>query len=193
MSSQLRLSAASADIAQHRDLIADLLLDFSPAQHAAWPDKGEALAEVDESLHRDKKRISILAFLDEVVAGWVAGFQTYDHAFELHPLVVKRDCQRIGVGRALLRGFEARAAEMGALTVYLGSDDHVSATSLGGKDLFPGVLRNAQAIRNLNGHAYEFYERCGYEVVGVLPDVNGLGEPDIWMAKPIGRSIEDQS
>ena len=33
------------------------------------------------------------------------------------------------------------------------------------------------------GHALTFYRRHGYRIVGVLPDVNGPGRPDILMAK----------
>jgi aminoglycoside 6'-N-acetyltransferase I len=33
------------------------------------------------------------------------------------------------------------------------------------------------------GHALTFYRRHGYGIVGVLPDVNGAGRPDILMAK----------
>jgi len=39
---------------------------------------------------------------------------------------------------------------------------------------------NAPAAR---GHALTFYRRHGYRIVGVLPDVNGPGRPDILMAK----------
>ena len=33
------------------------------------------------------------------------------------------------------------------------------------------------------GHALTFYRRHGYEIVGLLPDVNGAGRPDIMLAK----------
>lgn len=39
------------------------------------------------------------------------------------------------------------------------------------------------SIRNLGGHPYEFYQRCGFTIVGVLPDASGPGKPDIFMAK----------
>ena len=182
----LSMSKEREEIRKHKDAIANLLLDFSRAQHVAWASEAEALAEVEESLRNDKKRISIVGLVEGTVVGWVAGFQTYSHAFEVHPIVVKPDCQRKGIGRALLTEFERNAASMGALTVYLGTDDHVCATSIGGQDLFPGVLNKAAAIRNRSGHPFEFYLHCGYEIVGILPDVNGKGQPDIWMAKPVG-------
>jgi aminoglycoside 6'-N-acetyltransferase I len=70
--------------------------------------------------------------------------------------------------------------------MYLGTDDVTGLTSLGGKDLFPGVLGNLAQLRNLEDHPYGFYLREGYEVVGVVPDANGFGRPDIMMAKRIG-------
>lgn len=165
-----------------------MLLDFRPSHHCAWPTRQEAVEEVEESLQKDKKRISIVAALDQQAAGWIAGFETYSHAFEVHPLVVRYDRQKMGIGPKLLKAFEMKAADTGALTVYLGSDDHISATTLGGVDLFPNVLSHLQDLRNVKGHPYEFYQRCGYEIIGVLPDVNGKGQPDIWMAKSIASS-----
>lgn len=181
------VSTSREDVARHRDGIAGLLLDFTPSQHSAWPSREAALAAVDESLQEDKRRISAVAVADGAAVGWIAGFETYSRGFELHPIVVKHDCQRKGVGRSLLEAFEAAARRLGALTVYLGADDHVCSTSLGGVDLFPGVLAHAQEIRNLSQHPYEFYQRCGYEIVGVLPDVNGKGQPDIWLANSVAE------
>ena len=179
------ISEKREDVVAHRDQIAELLLDFAPAQHVAWKTRPEALADIDESLTDDKPRISLVALSDRNVVGWVAGFQTYSHAYEIHPIVVRADMQRRGVGSRLLEAFEAAAARCGATTVYLGSDDVKCATTLGGCDLFPGVLEKTQSIANLKGHPYEFYVRCGYEIVGVLPDVNGIGKPDIWLAKSL--------
>ena len=184
------ISSSREEIGSHRDEIVELLLDCSPNRHIAWPSRAAASAEVDQSLQPDKRRISIIALLEGQVVGWVAGAEAYSHAFELHPIVVRYDCQRRGIGRALLQAFEDSARKMNALTVYLGADDHIRATSLGGKHLFPNVLEHVRSIRNIKDHPYEFYVRCGYEIIGVLPDANGVGQPDIWLAKSL---IENSS
>ena len=188
----VRLSMNRADVLTHRESLAAMLCDFWPATEHAWPSRDEALDEVDQALGADRDRIAVVALArDDRPIGWIAGFRTYAAAFELHPLVVHRDWQGRGIGRALVEAFERSAAGMGALTVYLGSDDTVARTNLGNRPLFPGVLAKAAAMRETNSHPVGFYMRCGYEVVGLLPDVNGRGKPDIWLAKPIGRGAGD--
>jgi aminoglycoside 6'-N-acetyltransferase I len=181
----LHLSDSREVVRNCADQIAALLLDFSPENHVAWPTREAALREVAESLETDRRRLSIVAVIGDEVVGWVAGLEVYSHAIELHPLVVKATHQKKGIGRALLKAFEQKAAAMGALTVYLGCDDERYATSLAVSELFPGVLDHAKNLRNLSHHASEFYIRCGYEVVGVIPNANGPGKPDIWLAKPV--------
>jgi aminoglycoside 6'-N-acetyltransferase I len=48
-------------------------------------------------------------------------------------------------------------------------------------------LAPLQTIGNLRRHPYEFYQKLGYVIVGVIPDTNGFGKPDIFMAKRVGR------
>jgi aminoglycoside 6'-N-acetyltransferase I len=181
----MEILASRESVRRYRAEIAEMLLDFRPYEFCAWPSEKAALDEVDISLRDDKKRISVVAVVDGRAAGWVAGFQTYSHAFELHPMVVRFEMQRRGIGRRLLEVFEEKARDMGALTVYLGSDDHICATSLGGRPLFPDVLSHLSELENLKGHPYEFYLKCGYEIIGILPDANGEGQPDIWLAKSL--------
>jgi aminoglycoside 6'-N-acetyltransferase I len=49
------------------------------------------------------------------------------------------------------------------------------------------VAGQIAAIRNLKRHPYEFYHKQGYAIVGVIPDANGLGKPDIMMAKRVAQ------
>ena len=92
-----------------------------------------------------------------------------------------------GIGRALVADLEERVKERGGLTITLGSDDVNYQTSLAGIDLFPNVWEHVAHIRNWKRHPYEFYRKQGYVIVGVMPDANGLGKPDILMAKSIVR------
>ena len=143
------------------------------------------MAEVKESLQPG--RISRIA-VDERgdVLGWIGGIETYDgNAWELHPLIVRRDRQRQGLGRRLVADFEKQVAQRGGHTVWLGTDDENCRTTLGGVDLYPGVLDKLRKIENHGSHPFEFFLKVGYQVVGVVPDANGFGKPDILMAKRI--------
>lgn len=94
------------------------------------------------------------------------------------------DCQRRGIGSALMAALEARARSEGVLTLFLGSDDDYGGTNLFGRALWPGVASHITGVETTaRGHAMSFYLRHGYEIVGLLPDVNGAGRPDIMLAK----------
>jgi aminoglycoside 6'-N-acetyltransferase I len=151
----------------------------------AWPDLDAARQEVQSSFGQD--RMSRIA-VDETgtVLGWIGGIRQYDgHVWELHPLVVKVDCQGQGIGSALVRDLERQVKDRGAITLWLGTDDENNMTSLSGRDLFPNVLEHLAGIRNLRGHPFEFYQKLGFSIVGVLPDANGWGKPDVYMAKRV--------
>ena len=122
---------------------------------------------------------------DGRVLGWVGGRHAYARVWELHPLVVVPSAQGRGIGRALVADLEARVRERGALTLMLGSDDEDDMTTLGGVDLYPNVWTHIATIRNLRGHPFAFYQKCGFVIVGVVPDANELGKPDILMAKRV--------
>jgi aminoglycoside 6'-N-acetyltransferase I len=157
--------------------------DHSPA----WPDLESALDEVRESFAPD--RISRVAIDDAGNAvGWIGGIRQYDgNVVELHPLVVEPARQGQGIGRALVADLEDQARDRGAHTLWLGTDDEDGRTSLSGVDLYPDVWEHVRRIRNPGRHPYEFYQRCGFVIVGVMPDANGPGKPDIYMARRIRR------
>jgi aminoglycoside 6'-N-acetyltransferase I len=163
---------------------AELLFDgFRDDWPEAWPDMDAALKEVRESFGED--RISRVA-LDQsgTVLGWVGGIPSYGgNVWELHPLVVRPDLQRRGIGRALVADLEERVRERDGLTLWLGTDDETGMTTLSGVDLYPNVLEHLANMENLRGHPYEFYQKLGFSVIGAMPDANGPGKPDIYMAK----------
>jgi len=175
------------DEAAIRQVAALLVEGFAANWPEAWPDLESALEEVRESFAVG--RISRVA-LDEdgMVLGWIGGISQYrGHVWELHPLVVRVNQQGKGIGRALVTDLEERVKEHGGLTITLGTDDVTQQTTLAGINLFPNVCEHLAHIRNLKHHPYEFYQKPGYAIVGVMPDANGLGKPDILMAKSVVR------
>lgn len=151
---------------------------------SGYPTLEDALNEVQSCFEQGRCcRIAVEA--DEVV-GWIGGIAQYDgHVWELHPLVVRADCRKRGIGRSLVADLEAQAKARGALTLWLGTDDEENQTSLSNVDLYPNVIDAMAHIQNLRQHPYEFYQKCGFVVVGVMPDANGWGKPDIFMAKRV--------
>lgn len=164
--------------------VAGMLMEgFREGWPEAWPDLESAIEEVRESF--EAGRISRVA-LDEsgAAVGWVGGLPRYGgRVGELHPLVVRPDAQGHGIGRALVSDLEARVRERGGLTITLGTDDESGATSLAGVDLYDDLPRHLADARSITRHPLEFYRKLGYTVVGVIPDANGWGKPDILMAK----------
>lgn len=120
------------------------------------------------------------------VLGWVGGLPEYEgNVWELHPIVVRPDQRGKGLGKVLVTDLEEQVRQRGGLTIMLGTDDHSNMTTLGGVNLFPNIWENIAHIRNLKDHPYEFYQKLGYVITGVMPDANGVGKPDIYMAKSL--------
>lgn len=153
----------------------------------SWPDLASARAEVLEALEPGK--ICRVAYhMDRSVLGWIGGHHSYARVWELHPLVVHPQAQGRGIGRALVADFEVQVQQRGGMTILLGSDDEDDMTSLSGVDLYDQTWAHIAGIRNLRGHPYEFYQKCGYTIVGVVPDANGPGKPDILLAKRVAST-----
>jgi aminoglycoside 6'-N-acetyltransferase I len=171
-----------------RNAVARLLMDGFTT---AWQNADEAYAEVEESLQEG--RISRVACdKNGAVLGWIGGISTYGgNVWELHPLVVAVAHQRKGIGRALVGDFENLARARGGFTAWLGTDDDDGRTSLSGRNLYPDVWRQIAEIRNLRDHPYAFYQKLGYVIMGVVPDANGPGKPDILMAKSLHSAPGD--
>ena len=175
------VDALRADDKDAIDQAAALLVEAFPH----WlPTMEMAREEVAEALGTE--RICLVARAEDEIFGWVGAIPGYSHAWELHPLVVRADARRMGVGRALVTALEERVRAAGALTLHLGTDDDLSTpgTSAGGVELFPDVLSHAANLRVID-HPAGFYRRMGFEVVGLIPDASGPGKPDILMAKQV--------
>lgn len=104
---------------------------------------------------------------------------------EIHPLVVAAQHQRQGIGRALVADLEPLVRAKGALTLWAGSDDEQGETSLSGVDLYADLPAALRSARNRKHHPCDFYLRVGFRIVGVMPDANGPGKPDIFLAKRV--------
>jgi aminoglycoside 6'-N-acetyltransferase I len=161
---------------------AALLVEAFPE---AWPTLELAVAEVQECLQPE--RLARVALDDDgTVLGWIGAMPQYDgHVWELHPLVVAPAHQSQGIGRTLVTDLEAQVRERGALTLWAGADDLDGRTSLAGVDLYDDLPRRLANVANPGHHPYEFYQRLGFTIVGVMPDANGFGKPDIFLAKRI--------
>jgi aminoglycoside 6'-N-acetyltransferase I len=177
----------STSDSHHIEQAVQLLLDAFRDRAAAWPDIDSAHREVLESLEPGK--ISRVLIDDRRnVLGWIGGQPQYDGAvWELHPLVVSPHVRRRGIGRALVEDLEKAVAERGALTLWLGSDDEIDETSLSRVDLYDDLPAKLASFRSGGDHPADFYRRLGFTVVGVMPDANGRGKPDIFFAKRVGK------
>jgi aminoglycoside 6'-N-acetyltransferase I len=159
-----------------------LLAAFAMLAPETWPDLESALQEVREALQAD--RICLVAQgADGRVQGWLGGRHSYARVWEVHPLVVHPDSQLRGIGRNLIAALEAEVRRRDGLTMLLGADDQSDMTTLSGVDLYEDTWAHLSGIQNLRRHPFEFYQKCGYKIVGVVPDANGYGRPDILMAK----------
>jgi aminoglycoside 6'-N-acetyltransferase I len=173
--------------ADHEELVhqaAQLLVDaFREHYPDSWPTVESGLAEIHEMLAED--RICRVAVDEEGnLLGIIGGIPGYDgNVWELHPLAVQPALQGQGIGRALVEDFEQQVRARGGLTVTLGTDDEDGQTSLSNADLYEDLWEKIRDIRNLRGHPFEFYQKLGYIITGVVPDANGRGKPDILMSK----------
>ena len=164
-----------------------LVAGFAEHWPETWPDLESARRTVGESLAAG--RICRVALDDgDGLLGWAAAEPLYGgNVWELNVIVAQPARQRQGIGRALLLDMEEQVRLRGGLTIWLGSDDENGMTSLADVDLYPDPLAHLAAIRNYKGHPYEFYRKMGFAIAGVLPDANGLGKPDIFLAKSVRR------
>ncbi|XPM56210.2 MAG: GNAT family N-acetyltransferase [Leptolyngbya sp. IPPAS B-1204] len=167
--------------------VAALLVDAFGQLESGWQTLADAIAEVEESFGADRiSRVAVhtSAQAAQQVVGWIGAIEQYrGHTWELHPLVVHAAWRGHGIGHALVKDLETQVRQRGGRTLYLGTDDEEHRTSLAGVDLYPNLYRQMATIQNLGHHPYEFYQKLGFVIVGVIPDANGWGKPDILMAK----------
>ena len=165
---------------------AQLLVDaFREHWPDAWRTFEDGMEEANE-LFEEGKICRAAIDEDGNLLGFIGGIPQYDgHVWELHPLAVQPGLQGQGIGRALVTEFEEQVRQRGGLTITLGSDDQDDMTSLAKVDLYENLWDKVKHIQNFKGHPFEFYQKMGYVITGVVPDANGLGKPDIMMSKRV--------
>ncbi len=150
-----------------------------------YPSQANAMGEVRASL--EEGRISRVAVLPNgELRGWVAAAsRNSGYVWELHPMVVDRAFRRQGVGRALVEDLVGQLKARGGLTIWLSTGGKAAGTTLGGVELFPGVIDHLKDVQGLHEPPFEFYQEVGFEIIGVMPNASGPGKPDIYMGMPV--------
>lgn len=170
--------------AGEHEAAARILVDALAHVPSAWKSMEAARGEI-ATLEANAGWRGFAAMGQGRLLGWAGAIHSYSHAWELHPLVVDPACQRRGIGTALVREVERAARENGILTLHLGSDDDFGGTNIFGEDLYRDIPGRIGALVPTAGHPLTFYRKMGFTVVGLLPDANGRGLHDIYLAKRI--------
>jgi len=103
-------------------------------------------------------------------------------------MVIKKEFQGKNYGRKLLNELEKEAYKNGIIGIVAGSDDETNSTSLSDKEINgENIFDEIKNIRNYKNHPFEFYKKCGYSIIGIIPNANGQNKPDIWLWKDIRK------
>lgn len=166
---------------------AKILLETFPAAKM-WPDLNEetALETVEKSIADENICIGIK--VDNQLIGWVGLMPMYKKTWELHPMAILPKFQGKGYGKILLNEMEKIAREKGIIGIFAGSDDEMNKTSLSQKDITgENIFEEIRNIKNYDNHPYEFYMKCGFSIIGIIPNANGHHKPDILLWKDIRK------
>ncbi|KXK13532.1 MAG: aminoglycoside N(6')-acetyltransferase [Chloroflexi bacterium OLB14] len=167
---------------------AQLLVDaFREHWQESWTTFEDGLQEVNELLEAEHICRAMIDD-DNNLLGMIGGISQYDgNVWELHPLAVQPHLQKKGIGQKLVQDFEEQVRQRGGLTIILGSDDEDNMTSLSDVNIYENLYDKIKNIQNYKGHPFEFYQKMGFIITGIVPDANGIGKPDILMAKRVSR------
>ncbi|HSG42915.1 MAG TPA: GNAT family N-acetyltransferase [Anaerolineales bacterium] len=182
----MKIITPQPDNKQFIEQAAQLMVDaFREHWPNAWSTFEDGLEEINE-MFKEERIFRAAVDDEEQLLGIIGGIPQYDgNVWELHPLAVQPSAQGKGVGKALVIDFEEQVRLKGAITIILGTDDENNMTSLSYVDLYENTWDKIRNIHNLKGHPYEFYQKMGYVITGVVPDANGIGKPDILLSKRV--------
>ena len=158
---------------------AQILTDSLPF---GWATLQEAIKEIDERFIPENTMLVAIHNIEVVGWGGILAPVYHGNVFELHPLAVRADMRRRGIGRAIVTALEEDARKQGGLIVQFGADDEGGETSLAHVDLFDNLPKHLAEF-SPGIHQSGFYMKLGYKIIGVMPDANGIGKPDIYFAK----------
>ena len=162
--------------------LTQLSFDAAALHAPNWlPTLDDARQELDDAL-RDGK-ISRCLFERGIPVAWGSITPLYGKVWEIHPLLVHVEHHRRGFGKLVVRDLEAHASRKGAGVLFVSTSDETDSTSLGGRDLFIDPIGALATIEHRRSAALQFWTRMGYEIVGLIPDAEGVGKPSIHLAK----------
>jgi len=104
----------------------------------------------------------LAAIEDDIVVGWGGILPGYNgNVFEIHPLAVRSDKRRQGVGRAIVKALEDEARKQGGLTIFVGADDERGSgeTSFANVDLYNDCRKNYQLFSRYTSIRFLFKAR----------------------------------
>ncbi|NLM10265.1 MAG: GNAT family N-acetyltransferase [Clostridiaceae bacterium] len=163
---------------------AQILTDSIPI---GWPTLQDALDEINRLLIPENTMLA--AVEKDIVLGWGGILPGYNgNVFEIHPLAVRGDRRKQGIGRAIIAALEDEARKQGGMTIYLGADDERGngETSFANVDLYDDLPEKIKSF-SPGTHQSGFYLKLGYKIIGVMPDANGIGKPDIYFGKSLRK------
>ncbi len=185
MKKELKLSDVDFHDEQILAVLASLSYRASKKNSPNWlPTEAAAMNEIlNTSASGGLTRMIIEAGIPR---GWISASPKRYGNWEIHPLLIDPEVAGRGYGRMLVEDIEQLIRSAGGISVHLSTSDATHSTNLSDVNLYPNpveALRNLKIRDSQQGHAYQFWMRVGYSVVGVIPDAEGLGVPSIQLAK----------
>jgi aminoglycoside 6'-N-acetyltransferase I len=165
-----------------------LYITFNEINGNLWlKNENSAIDVVEECIKGSNICIGIK--LENKLIGWGGLRPMYEKTWELHPIVIKKEFQGKKYGKLLISEIEKTAYKNGIIGIVAGSDDETNSTSLSKKEINgDNIFEEIKNIKNYKNHPYEFYKKCGYNIIGIIPNANGQNKPDIWLWKDIRKS-----